>query len=75
MQLVLWGTILVLLGWLIQFSAAVSGKKQIQSYFLLLYSVGYLMIVIESLEGGFTTGALLNIAILFLALLVWFKSK
>ncbi len=75
MSAMLWGLVLLVLAWLIQFFAALKNKKQIQPSFLVLYSLGSLLLVVEEFAAGLTTEGLLYIAVLFLVLLVWFKSK
>lgn len=75
MSAVLWGLVLVLLAWLVQFFAALKNKKNIQPSFLILYSLGTLLFVVEEFGGGLTIEGLLYVGALFLTLLVWFKSK
>ncbi len=71
----LWGLILITLAWLVQFFASLKDKKQIQQSFLVLHSLGALLLVVEEFALGLTEKGLLYVAILFLTLLVWFKSK
>lgn len=72
----LWGLVLVVLAWLVQFFASMKNQKQIQPTFLVLYSLGTLLFVVEAFSGGDPTiEGLLYVGSLFLVLLVWFKSK
>jgi len=75
MSAMLWGLVLVVLAWLVQFFAALKNKKHIQPTFLVLYSLGTLLLVVEEFGGGLQLEGLLYVAVLFLVLLVWFKSK
>jgi len=76
MSAMLWGLVLVVLAWVVQFFASLKNQKQIQPSFLVLYALGSLLLVVDAFGGGIlTTQGLLHIGVLFLVLLVWFKSK
>jgi len=76
MSAMLWGLVLIILAWSVQFFASLKNQKQIQPSFLVLYSLGSLLLVVDAVgDTGLTTNGLLQIGTLFLVLLVWFKSK
>lgn len=69
------GLVFLVFAWLVQFFASLKNQKHIQPSFLVLYALGSLLLVVEEFSGGLSASGLLNIGILFLVLLVWFKSK
>jgi len=75
MSILVWGMILIVVAWLFQLFSSMRGKRDLQPSFLILYSLGVLLFVVDGFSGGVTSEGLLNVAALFLALLVWFKVK
>lgn len=69
------GLLFIIFGWLIQLKNAWAKKSNIKTGFMLLYSAGVLLLVIDGFMNGLLPLALLNLISLVVAALVLFKSK
>ena len=69
------GLALITIAWFVQLYFVWKGKKEIQGWFLIVYAIGIVLLVINSLMMGFSITALLNFADLVPALLILWKLK
>lgn len=69
------GLVVIVLAWLLQLQVSLRGGKRIDKQFLMLYSLGALLLTLEGFTGTVSTAGLLNLAALFLAVLVWLKTR
>lgn len=76
MDLSVFGLFIILLAWFWQLWAVTRGKKNLQLGFLLLYAIGVIMLVWNSLITGlFGTSDWLNLADAVIVVVLLFKVK
>lgn len=69
------GLVLLVVAWVIQFSQVKKGNKEVNKYFLITYSIGLLLIVVDGLMQGLILAPILNLLALLLILAVLIKTN
>ena len=69
------GLTLIVIGWIVQFSSVLQGGREIRRFFVILYTLGVLLLVIDGYINKLTTMASLNLITLLLSGFVVFKFK
>jgi hypothetical protein len=67
------GLTLIIIGWGLQLSAVLQKNNKIQSSFIIFYSLGALLLVIDGFTNQLTSLALLNLLSFLVASAVWYK--
>ena len=75
MDLSLIGLSLLAIGWIVQLVSSWKGKNEIQSWFLIVYLFGVILLVVDGYMNNLTWMALLNLVTLVAAGLVLLKLK
>lgn len=75
-MLTMLGLLLIILSWLVQLYISAARKIFALSLkFVVIYAVGYILLVIDAIQTSNTMVLILNLAILIVALLAGFFSK
>jgi len=61
MNLIYAGLVVLILGWVIQFFSMSKKKKNMNPSFILVYTIGVLMLVLGNYMTGYTSIAILNL--------------
>lgn len=69
------GLTLIVIGWIVQFSSVLQSGREISRFFVILYTLGVLLLVIDGYMNKQTTMASLNLISLLLAGFIVFKLK
>jgi len=69
------GLTLIAIGWILQFSSVLQGSREIKRFFVVFYTLGVLLLVIDGYINKLTTMASLNLITLLLSGFVVFKLK
>jgi hypothetical protein len=69
------GLTLIAIGWILQFSSVLQGSREIKRFFVIFYSLGIILLVIDGYMNKLTTMASLNLITLLLSGFVVFKLK
>ena len=69
------GLTLIVIGWILQFSSVLQGSREIKRFFVVFYTLGVLLLVIDGYINKLTTMASLNLITLLLSGFVVFKLK
>jgi hypothetical protein len=64
------GLVLIVAGWLVQLYFVMKGFRTIQPLLLLFYGIGVVILIIDGISAGITTGALLNTAVVAIVAVV-----
>ena len=67
------GLLIIALAWVIQFVSMHKKGKEIAPAFLGVYSLGLIILVLDSWQGGVSYASALNLASLIIALMVFSK--
>ena len=75
-MLTMLGLLLIILSWLVQLYISAARKIFALSLkFVVIYAVGYILLVIDAFQTGNTMVLILNLAIIIVALIAGFFSK